>query len=43
MWKADRFLLLDECKLIDLGASSEVLEHAHPWVMKDREGVDLPL
>ena len=43
MWKADRFLLLDECKLIDLGASSEVLEHAHPLVMKDREGVDLPL
>ena len=43
MWKADRFLLLEECKLIDLGASSEVLEHAHPWVIKDREGVDLSL
>ena len=43
MGKADRFYLFEDCKLIDLGASSEVLEHTHPWVMKDREGVDLPL
>ena len=43
LWKADHFFLLVEGKLIYLGGSEEVVEHAHPWVKKDREGIKLPI
>ncbi len=43
LWKADHFFLLVGGKLIYLGGSEEVVEHAHPWVKKDREGITLPI
>ncbi|MGB0605766.1 MAG: ATP-binding cassette domain-containing protein, partial [Candidatus Latescibacterota bacterium] len=43
LWRADHFFLLVEGKLIYLGDSEKVVEHAHPWVKKDREGITFPI